>query len=67
MLALLTSVRSAASKTSEVIVTPEILEATDDGWLKPLVLENVITDYDYACNRIRPGTSASKSNEQAGR
>lgn len=35
-------------------VTAEILEATDDGWLKLLVLGSVITKDDYAGSRLPP-------------
>lgn len=35
-------------------VTAEVLEATDDGWLKLLVLGSVITKDDYAGSRLPP-------------
>jgi hypothetical protein len=35
-------------------VTAEVLEATDDGWLKLLVLGSVITRDNYAGSRLPP-------------
>ena len=43
-------------------VTAEVLEATDDGWLKLLVLGSVITKDDYACSRLPPLNTGDQIN-----
>lgn len=39
-------------RLGERLVTAQVLEATDDGWLKLLVLGSVITKDDYAGSRL---------------
>lgn len=48
------SKKAKSPRIGERQVTAEVLEETDDGWLKLLVLGSVITKDDYAGSRIPP-------------
>jgi len=41
-------------RLGERLVTAEVLEATDDGWLKLLVIGSVVTKDEYAGSRLPP-------------
>lgn len=46
--------KAKSPRIGERQVTAEVLEATDDGWLKLLVLGSVVTKDDYAGSRLPP-------------
>lgn len=41
-------------RIGERLVTAEVLQATDDGWLKLLVIGTVVTKDEYAGSRLPP-------------
>jgi len=48
------SKKAKSPRLGERQITAEVLEATDDGWLKLLVLGSVVTRDDYAGSRLPP-------------